>query len=227
MFNNEHLTRQMDLIPMEALDLPVTIIGAGAVGSWVTLALAKMGFHNLTVYDDDKVDTVNLNSQFYPLAAVGRPKVAALAEMVRAFTGLEIDTQQRRYEGKGLAMGGVVVSAVDSMTARKMIWEAHKDRAPFCKAIVDPRMGAEEALLYVMNPMSGVDQRDYEKTLYSESSAVSERCTAKATIYTANLLAGLVCKAVKDIAIGKQDHLRVAQWNIANNQCFLFNRKPS
>ena len=64
---NEHLIRQFDLIPEDVLGEPITIIGVGAIGSWTTLALAKMGFQNLTVFDDDKVSIENMNSQFYPM----------------------------------------------------------------------------------------------------------------------------------------------------------------
>src|SRR5207244_2270936 len=70
--------RQLDLLPLERLDVPVTVIGAGAVGSFVTLTLAKMGLRDLTVFDDDVVDVHNLPNQFYRLTDLGRPKVEAL-----------------------------------------------------------------------------------------------------------------------------------------------------
>lgn len=223
---NEHLTRQMDIIPLDILGTPITIIGAGAIGSWVTLALAKMGFENLTVWDFDKVDTVNLNSQFYPRRHVGLPKVTALRDLVHDFTGVEIKTYPVRYEPKGMTCGfpGIVISAVDSMEVRKLIWENHRDKAPSTKAVIDPRMGAETAWLGVFNPMDPKDQEAYEKAFYSDQDAVQERCTAKATIYTANMLSGLVCKAVKDV-LTKPDYLRIAQWDIAHDQFFGFQRK--
>lgn len=221
-FENEHLTRQLDLIPMEVLSTPITVIGAGAVGSWTTLALAKMGFGDITVWDYDCVDTVNLNSQFYRVKDIGVPKVSALQGMVKEFTQVTISINLDRYE-KGVFQG-VVISAVDSMAVRKAIWDNHKDQAPFTKAIIDPRMGAESALLYVFDPMSGVDQQAYEKSLYGDSEALQERCTAKATIYTANLLSGLVCKAVKDL-LTRPDYLQTAQWDIAANEFLGFRRK--
>lgn len=221
-FENEHLTRQRDIVPMAILDTPITIIGAGAIGSWTCLALAKMGFSTLEVWDHDEVNTVNLNSQFFRQRDVGKTKVGALRDLVEEFTGTKIPYRVRPYEG-GI-FPGIVIAAVDSMAVRRTIWENHKDKGLHTKAIIDPRMGAESALLYVMNPMSGVDQGDYEKTLYSDDQAVQERCTAKATIYTANLLSGLVCKAVKDV-LTKPDYLRVAQWDIAQDAFLGFQRK--
>jgi molybdopterin/thiamine biosynthesis adenylyltransferase len=222
-FQNEHLTRQLDLVPLEILGEKITIIGAGAIGGWTTLALAKMGFSNITVYDFDKVDTVNLNSQFYRFADVGQPKVTALARLVYEFTQVSICPMAQRYEGG--TFPGIVISAVDSMEVRRKIWAEHAGKSPFTRAIIDPRMGAEAALLYVMRPMDRKDQSSYSTTLYNDADAVQERCTAKATIYTANLLSGMVVKAVKDI-LTRPDYLRSVQWDIAGNDMFCFKAVP-
>jgi len=220
----EHLTRQLDLIPEKSLTYPITIIGAGAVGSWVALALAKMGLEDITVYDPDTIDLANMNCQFYRLGDVGKKKVEALRQMVLDFTGVELKIIPDYYGGQ--IHPGIVISAVDSMDARRSVWESHKDRAPFTRAIIDPRMGAEQALLYVFSPCLGGDQLEYEKTLYSDSQAVQERCTSKATIYTANLLSGLVSKAVKDLITHRTDYLRTALWHIGNNH-LIATTKPS
>lgn len=208
------MTRQADLIPEAVLGERITIIGAGAIGSWTALALAKMGFENITVYDHDKIEIENMNSQFYPISAIGELKVQALCKLVESFTQVNITGRPCKYE-RGM-FSGIVIAAVDSMAVRRLIWEEHKNKSFGTRAIIDPRMGAENALLYVMNPLDARDQASYEKSLYADDEAVAERCTAKATIYTANMLSGLVCKAVKDL-VTRHDYLRVAQWNIAEN----------
>lgn len=223
-FKNEHLTRQRDLIPVDILGEPITIIGAGAIGSWTALSLAKMGFGNIHVIDFDNVDTVNLNSQFYRFCDVGKSKVEALKSLVKDFTGVEIRATHGYYE-RGI-FPGIVIVAVDSMKARETAWKNHFQQSPFTKAIIDPRMGAETALLYCMRPMQKSDGESYEKTLYTDDAAVQERCTAKATIYTANLLAGLVVKCVKDI-LTRKDYLRIATWDIGQNQVELHCAKVS
>lgn len=213
-FSNQHLTRQADLIPLEILGEPITIIGAGAIGSWTCLGLAKMGFGNLQVLDFDTIELENLNSQIYGRSMVGLPKVFALQKLVEDLTGIRIDAKDSRY-GAG-NFPGIVISAVDSMPVRKTVWENHAGLSAGTKAIIDPRMGAEQALMYVMNPMNERDQKAYTATLYSEEDSVQERCTNKATFYTANMLSGLVCKAVKDL-LTRGDYLRVATWNIKEN----------
>lgn len=219
MINNDHLTRQLEIIPLGVLANPITIIGAGAIGGWVALSLAKMGAEKISVWDFDTVTVENMNCQFYRLADIGKPKVLALQALIRDFTGTEIEARNEKYSHG--VFSGVVVCAVDSMAIRKTIWENHKGKSPFTRALIDPRMGAEEALLYVMSPMVKRDQTAYEKTLYSDAEAVAERCTAKSTIYTANLLAGLVVKAVKDLWTGKP-FTRVVNWSIASNEMLSF-----
>jgi len=213
---NVNLTRQLDLIPLEVLGEKITIIGAGAIGSFTALALAKMGFGDITIIDFDKIEEENMNSQFYRYSDIGTKKVTALQKLVADFTKTEIAARDERYE-RG-TFPGIVISAVDSMEVRKRIWMNHKNQAPFTKAIIDPRMGAETALLYVMSPMDERDIESYEKTLYTDDSAVQERCTAKATIYTANMLSGLVAKAVKDLVTSPGKYLRLAQWSIKDDQ---------
>ncbi len=220
---NEHLTRQLDIIPMQALTTPITVIGAGAIGGWTVLSLAKMGFNDITVYDNDEVSIENMNCQFYPYSAIGKSKVETLAQLVEMFANVKIKAINGRYEGK-TSFNGIVISAVDSMEARKLIWNAQKKKTSKAKFIIDPRMGAETSLLYVMDPKNEQDIKSYEKTLYTDNNAVAERCTAKATIYTANLLAGQVCKAVKDIAVGAP-YTRLSQWDIAKNQLQMWNKK--
>jgi len=222
-FKNEHLTRQLDIIPMEALSKSITVIGTGAVGSLLILALAKMGYTKIVAYDDDVVSVENMNSQFYRFSDIGKPKVEALMRLVHDFTGVEIVIHKGRYTG-GKLTTDIVILAVDNMATRKLLWDQHAGQTVNVKFIIDPRMGAESALLYVMNPMDATDRESYSKSLYTDESAVHERCTEKATMYTACLLSGLVAKAVKDVTTTKA-YLRTAQWNIKDNQLLCWNKE--
>lgn len=63
----------------------VAVVGVGGVGSWVVEALARSGVGALTLVDLDDVCVTNTNRQLHAVAgSVGRPKVAAMAERVRA-----------------------------------------------------------------------------------------------------------------------------------------------
>ena len=212
-----HLTRQLDLIPLECLDQAIHIIGCGAIGSFTALALAKMGYTNLDVWDDDTIEIENMNCQFYRHSDVGRLKAEALHDLLADFTDADIGVHTERYEGVA-PLPGIVISAVDSMAARQMIWDAHTTRGLATQLVIDPRMGAETALCYAMRPMVQADQTSYAATLYTDAAAVHERCTAKATMYTACMLSGFVAKVVKDFTVTKGSRYpRNMQWSIAEN----------
>lgn len=213
-----HLMRQLDIIPLEKLTEPITVIGAGAIGSFVVLTLAKMGFEDITVYDFDEVSVENMSCQWYGFADIGLPKVVALYESIARDTKIQIKSKNERFEGTAdqvKDLGKIVITAVDSMKVRSLIWAVCKDNAAVFWYI-DPRMAAEYALQFVMNPNNTEDIQSYEKTLYSDENAEQERCTAKATMYTSTMIAGYVAKAVKDL-ITDNKYARVTHWDIKTN----------
>lgn len=214
---NAHLTRQSDLIPTHTLQKSINIIGAGAIGSFTALMLAKMGLEDITVWDYDTVSIENMNCQGYRYQDIGKPKVEALANIVESYTNVKIKTMNRAWSPQTAEpMRGIVISCADSMAVRRQLFE-HLKTDFRVEWFLDSRMGAESALMYVMNPQKPTDQTAYEATLYTNEQAVQEPCTAKATIFTANLLAGHVVKAVKNLIV-RQPYARVTMWNIAENQ---------
>ena len=63
----------------------VLVVGVGGVGSWAAEALARSGLGTLTLLDGDDVCASNVSRQVQALdGAIGRPKVEALAERLRA-----------------------------------------------------------------------------------------------------------------------------------------------
>jgi molybdopterin/thiamine biosynthesis adenylyltransferase len=193
--------RQADLIPPEALATPVTVIGAGGIGSPVALALAKMGCRSLTLYDPDVVEPHNLPNQFYRLRDVGRPKVEALAELLGEFAASDVRAVPETVAGQPLQ--GMVISGVDSMESRKRIWQESVRFRAAVPLYIDARMGAQVCRVLTVRPVDPDDVRWYEATLYPDEEANEEPCTARAIIYTALGLASLVANQVKRHALGE------------------------
>jgi sulfur carrier protein ThiS adenylyltransferase len=75
---------------------------------------------------------------------------------------------------------------VDSIDTRKFIWEAVKDRV---SVFVDTRMSASVARVIAVVDSAG--REHYPTTLFGAGEAYQGSCTAKSTIYTANIAAGL------------------------------------
>ena len=192
--------RQLDICPPDKLAFAITVIGAGAVGSFTVLALAKMGCSMITVWDDDLLEEHNVSNQACRPSLVGYPKVAALCELVDELCDLQIAVDCRRY--KGQALKGVVITAVDSMDARQDVWQRVK-LSPAVPLLIDPRMGAEFARLYSIRPSNVEDIDFYESNLYASKEAEQLTCSARSIIYSPMILAGLVALSVKSYAVGK------------------------
>lgn len=219
---NEDLTRQLDLIPIKVLNTPITIIGAGAIGSFTAFALAKMGFGNLEVWDNDKVDIENMCCSLYSKKDVGHSKVTSLYNILMEFSGTPISYHKKFYEAGQFP--GIVIMAVDSMQARKLIFDNHAKGAPHTKALIDCRMGAEHITMFTIDPNNKDDLKTYERSWFPDSKGVHEPCTAKATIYTANLIAGFACKVVKDL-VTDNPYTRVLQYSVKDNAIEIHNKR--
>lgn len=187
--------RQSDVLDQRRLaEIPFTVIGAGAVGSFVTLSLAKMGAARIRVYDDDVVEAHNLPNQWYRLADLGRNKVDALADLVFAMTGVRIETVGERFSGAPASE--VTLCCVDSMDVRIGLWKALRPRPTL---YIDARMGAEVGTVRCVGPFGSW----YEDSLYPSREAFRAPCTAKATMYCASGLAAFVAAQVAAYASGR------------------------
>lgn len=124
----------------------------------------------------------------------------------------------------------IFILAVDSMAARTEIF---RSIIKFYESwqhwphtwLIDARMGAENALMYTMDLRKFKDRESYGKTLYTDAKALREPCTAQGTIYTASLISGMVCKAVKDLITNNLKYPRVVHWDIANNHQIVHHAK--
>lgn len=224
-FINAHLTRHIDIIHPDQLKTPIHIIGAGAIGSFTALMLAKMGAQDITVWDHDVVSIENMSCQFYRFKDIGINKAIALQNIVLSFTDVKINAIAQRWtKDTPQDTRGLVIAAADSMDTRRELFEYCSNDYRI-QWFIDSRMGAETALLYCMRPSLPVDRTSYANSFYSDKDAVQEKCTAKSTIYTANMLSGHLVKTVKDVLTGSE-YPRITQWSIKHNemQCFRGNQ---
>ncbi|MEI8195289.1 MAG: ThiF family adenylyltransferase [Phycisphaerae bacterium] len=183
--------RQRDIIPPERLAaFKATVIGVGAIGRQVALQLAAIGIPHLQLVDFDTVEPVNLAPQGYLEADLGQLKVTATAELVRKIhSGSELELLPERFR-RSTKVGDIVFCCVDKIETRKLIWEAIGAKARF---FTDARMSAE-----VVRVLTAADTRGrshYPTTLFAAREAFAGACTAKSTVFTANIAAGLMLAA--------------------------------
>lgn len=198
---NVRFRRQADYVDHRKLSqLQLHIVGAGAIGSAATLLLAKMGCRNITLWDFDKFEEHNLPNQICRVSDIGKYKTEAVAELVKEFEDIDIEVYTERFDGD-VQPGDYIISCVDSMKARKEIWEMVSYLPIGC--FIDGRMALTTMSLYTYIPEIEGSKERYEITLWDDSEVAPVRCTAKATIFTANMIASLICHTVIAIMKGE------------------------
>ena len=193
--------RQRDILPWEKLHAStVTVIGAGAVGSFTALSLVKMGVGTVEVYDHDIVSVENLGPQWFRICDLGRFKVEALAEQLAAFGGNVVGHPEKFV---AQPVSGIVVVTVDSMDARITIWR-HIRKTRRVELFLDARMGAEVGKVYATRPNDPEDCRAYEAELYPSIEAFRAPCTARSTIYCAAGLSAFLSATIGNHLAGRR-----------------------
>jgi hypothetical protein len=180
----------------------VGLVGAGGIGAMTALVLSKMGVVQLTVWDADTVSEANIATQWHRVSDIGKEKVFSLARSLEEFSDellfepmAEWVTEQTTFPRFDL-----LISAVDSVTARQAIWKAVTN-AYNIDWYLDQRMGAEiyQHFLVDMSDPTGV--RKYAEALMNlhEDDVVEAPCTAKSTFYTASFGGGHAGKELRKI----------------------------
>ena len=197
-------SRQSGIIPDDLVRaLRVVIVGAGAIGSHTAETLCKMGVNKFRIYDDDDVESHNIANQGFYLGDIGKPKVQALADRLGQGTGAEFFTHNEKLTPKSdLFEEDVVISAVDSMSARKIIW----DNFLISDALyyIDGRMGARFGQVFFVDKSNEDHVKAYEDSMFDDSEAFVAPCSEKSTIFCAYGLSGFICATVAKI-ITKDD----------------------
>ncbi len=188
-----NLSQQAKIINPHAVR-KVTLIGAGSVGSHVAVMLAKMGVLELTVYDHDSVESHNIPmSEYRQTQDLMRPKVHALADIIRVATDQEIDARYKPYEGEPLA--GAVVCCVDTMEARQLVWKKVREHRGVVEVLVDTRISNLLIEVFAVNPNDHEDVELYEYYLrYSTKEAAPPMCGQHTTKFIASKTAAIACE---------------------------------
>lgn len=181
-------SRQRDLVPSDRLaETNITVVGCGAVGRQAALQLAALGAPHLQLIDFDTVEVENLAPQGFLASDLGRPKIDAVAQQCRAINpGIRIDLFSQRFN-RSVPRTDVLFCCVDSISARQRIYEQVRDTAAL---FLDARMSAEVVRALAVDGSSQGDA--YLQTCFEPDQAFTGACTAKSTIYTANIAAGLL-----------------------------------
>jgi sulfur carrier protein ThiS adenylyltransferase len=190
--------RQRELVPPDKLaNIHAIVIGVGAIGRQVALQLAATGMPAMTLVDHDTVAVENLAPQGYWPQDLGLAKVQATSRLCRGIhpeIALRCDAERfrrssaRQFESlRTTNVQLAIFCCVDAIATRKLIWESTRNQIQF---FVDGRMSTE--VIRVLASSRPVCDNYYDTTLFGAEQAYAGSCTAKSTLYTASIAAGLM-----------------------------------
>jgi len=166
-------------------ELGITVIGAGAIGSWLMPALAKIGCENVKFIDFDTVEEVNIANQLYGHFLINKKKIEALKliDDAQYLTKFEYIDDEVTEENADSYMNEIMIAAVDSIAVRKIIWEACQERED-TKLYLDCRIGRYNAQGYSVRPHEDLEV-DYfdEHYMFPATEAAEIPCTEKTIIF--------------------------------------------
>lgn len=167
-------------------DINILVGGAGGIGSWLTLLLARAGFKPF-VYDFDTLEEHNLGGQFFSKKQIGKAKVDALYENVLIFADEDINIFNEKID-KDTMTNMFCFSAFDNMEARKIMFERWVEIYGQQRGaiFIDGRLTAEQLQIFCVTP----DKiEEYRKHLFNDSEVEDAPCTFKQTSHSAAMIA--------------------------------------
>tara|TARA_R100000049_G_C1955480_1_gene109211 strand:+ start:3726 stop:4454 length:729 start_codon:yes stop_codon:yes gene_type:complete len=213
--SNTRFLRNKDLIDQRQLNL-ITVVGAGGIGSAVIQLLAVMGFKRIHIYDPDNMDHHNLSTTLYPASQVGSPKVLAASALARQYNPA-ITTVASRYKfDSNQEMTPKIIVCIDNMEDRLAIYDRWRMENKDSKGyFIDGRM---DALAFEVVTMTKRDAPiDYYEHWTSSANIEDAPCTMKHTIFTANLVAGMMVNQVFCLSGNRGYHKYIWMDLLTNN----------
>ena len=175
----------------------VILAGVGGIGSFVGFLLARMKPASMFIYDDDIVEAVNMSGQLYGQSDLGRPKVSALAEMIRNYAGYSsVFAISERFTNESEA-SDIMICGFDNMAARRLFfnkWVNHVQSKPEEERknclFIDGRLAAEEFQVLCIKGDDEYNINRYSNEyLFSDAEADETICSYKQTTFCANMIA--------------------------------------
>tara|TARA_Y100000593_G_scaffold718_1_gene1331 strand:- start:10119 stop:10787 length:669 start_codon:yes stop_codon:yes gene_type:complete len=195
------LTNRFEGLEMNLDNYTFHILGCGAIGSAVASTLSRMGAEHFILYDNDKVEMVNVGVSQYNCTHINRNKVDALSDIILSINPLAKVHSENGLFKEYLYNGKieVVILGFDSMASRlEAMTIIDKAKWPQPSWVIDGRMGAEQYQQYVIKGPNNL-LKSYMKVWYSDKDSSPEPCNLKATAYCSSMAGAFIANAVRKI----------------------------
>lgn len=178
----------------------IIVAGIGGIGSNVAFQLARMIPANLTLYDDDVVEMVNMAGQLYSYNDIGKSKVDAIADMISRYTSMRQVLAIKDKFTSSKEPGDIMICGFDNMVARKVFfnsWYDHVQKKPKeerSKCLyLDGRLSMDTLQIFCFTGDDWYNIERYAKEfLFADYEAEETVCSMKQTTYLACMIGSLM-----------------------------------
>lgn len=189
--------RHDEIFNAQSNNQPITVIGAGAIGSRVFTALAELGLNNITVYDFDNVEAHNLANQIYLSYDINKPKVDGLLmwymDKMHYSAPTHIPKTMHFINEKVIdktPLRGTIFLLVDSMESRETIFKENIQGNTDITRVIDVRMASTHGDIFSFCPHT--QGRQWLDTIFPDEQGEVSACGSSLTVgTTASILANL------------------------------------
>lgn len=185
----------------ESQKLPVTVGGAGSLGSWAALYLVRKGC-SVTIFDFDKVENHNIGGQLYGGKHLEQYKVVALKQIISDLMPINpphLTISAAKY-GEDTPTNTVSFSCFDNMTARKQMFNnwlivceytenTNKDKPLL---FVDARLAHDNFEVYPVDFRDKDSIKEYKKTLFSDEESNELPCSLQYSTEYASMASSIM-----------------------------------
>lgn len=137
----------LEYFDADVIDMPIHVVGCGAIGSHIAELLTRIGCTNIHLYDFDTVEPHNITNQMFTHSDIGELKVDAVEAYMKA---INPECNIKKHP-EGLQppykLSGHVFLCVDNIDLRREICEKNRYNT-FIKSISDYRMRLTDAQFY-------------------------------------------------------------------------------
>lgn len=189
------------------------VVGAGALGNFVGLALAYAGFRHITFMDPDEIETTNLNRQVFFWDAEGLPKAEVLAERLNERFGTCARACVASFtEETDVSAYDAVFDCVDNHETRIVLSETCKAQH---KVLISGGTSVEAGQMVVYDPVRHqetpaellglyelVAQRERERRSPATTACIEQ--PEPAVIMTNQIVAGFMVDACRRLRTGQE-----------------------
>lgn len=178
----------------------IIVAGIGGIGSNVAFQLARMIPANLTLYDDDHVEMVNMAGQLFSSNDIGEAKVSAIANMIYNYTSMRQVLAIKDKFTSDKEPGDIMICGFDNMRARRTFfnsWHNHisdKSKEERSKCLyLDGRLSMDTLQILCIRGDDQYNIERYEKEfLFADYEADATVCSMKQTTYLACMIGSLM-----------------------------------